>query len=110
MFDMLNPPLVRLPRRPPVSLWDQEWAHNTGAPVPPGMHYVLGEGLVSADDLYQRDRAKRGRPLRFTLPEARAIKHAYWTGTETIVALAERHAVTEVTISRLVHGYTYWYA
>ena len=94
----------------PPTVWTGKsvWGYSAaGLPL-----IACGPLLVAAtpDELYEADQAKPGRPLKFTLAEARAIKTAYWTGKATIAALAKKHKTTTVTIGRIVHGHTYWYA
>ncbi len=101
---------------PPRSEWDiagEKWA---GYPASEGFHWMptldrtLGFYEKSSEELYAEDCAKPGHPLRFTLDQARTIKHAYWSGERTIISLAEENACTTVTISRIVHGKTMWYS
>lgn len=97
----------------PVSEWDITGQRVYGTKLPPGYHYILkphGFSAVSSEELYDVDRTKPGRPLMFSLSEARAIKEAYWTGARTITELAREYGTTRVTISRIVHGKIMWYA
>lgn len=100
---------------PPRSEWDIAGEQKTGEPVRPGYRYVptrftMTYEQVSIQSLYEADAKKPGRPLKFDLATASAIKAAYWSGKRTIVQLAREHGCTKVTISRLVHGKTMWYA
>jgi len=95
-----------------VSEWDVQGTALHG-PLAPGEHYVSGPGggfkRVTTEELYEADRRKPGRPLRFSLADARRIKDDYWDGVFTIADLARQHECTTVTISRIVHAHTMWY-
>lgn len=65
--------------------------------------------VVSAERLHTR--AREGRPAVFAdLKTPTAIRDRYHTGDATIRGMAEEHGITETTVSRIVHGRTYWYA
>lgn len=97
----------------PRSEWDVAGEKLYGSKPSAGTRYVPGSSAgfseTSITGLYAEDAHKRGRPLRFSLKQAAAIARAYWTGAKTIAELARENRVTTVTISRLVHGETYWY-
>lgn len=110
-----TPPIIRDGR--PYSAWDAEYERTLGAVLGPGTHAikrVVGThhywDIRSAQTLHAEGKHRPGRPLRFTLEEARRIKDDYWNGEKTIAALAREYGVTTVTIHRVVHGYTYWWA
>lgn len=92
----------------PVSLWDREYGS-----VPSGYRAVPGPDgalvVASIASLYADDQRLRGRPLKFDLQTAQAIKDAYWSGRKTIAQMARETDSSELTISRLVHAKTYWY-
>ncbi len=94
---------------PPVSVWDVLYEKTTGVRLDPGQHAGL-KGVVTAATLHEEARHRANRPLRFTLTQARAIKNAYWSGTRTIASLSRQYHCTTVTIGRIVHGKTYWWA
>ncbi len=97
-------PLLVQTKFGPLSEWDR------GRELRPGEHFIPGRGIVSASVLYAEDKARPGRGLRFTLAQASAIKRRYWSGEATQADLAREHDCTTVTIARIVHGKTYWYA
>jgi len=111
----MNAPKMVIVDGLPVSEWDVAGKAAYGCSAGAERHYVphptrRGAFVVRATVvLYAEDRAKPGRPLRFSLTDARHIKRAYWTGEKTIKALAREYECTTVTIGRIVHGHTMWY-
>lgn len=110
----MDPTLIPDPRDGrPRTTWDRDWEATTGLRVPQDQRAVprLGKlALVTRKSLYDDDRALCGRPLKFGLETASAIKDAYWSGRKNQRELAEEHGTTILTIGRMVRGGTYWYA
>lgn len=111
------PPMIQDPainRGRPTSAWDLDCARKGGV-LGSSEHVVPAETpgswqVLTSEELHAQALRRACRPLRFTLTKARTIKSAYWNGEKTIVDLAKENDCTTVTISRLVHGRTYWYA
>jgi hypothetical protein len=95
-------------------VWDVVFDAAVNDKLKPGDHAInIGPGQFrreSASVLHAEALARANRPLRFTLVEARRIKRSYWSGEKTITQLAREYGVTKVTVGRLVHGMTYWWA
>lgn len=103
----------RLRNGRPTTEWEAMWLLDgtLDAPHTAVPDTSAGRGLCATPrrfvDTQQREKA--GRPLLFSYDDACRIKRRYWDGEETIKSLAINHKTTAVTISRLVHGLTYWW-